>query len=64
LALDKALKEALAEAAQALGQPSAVAGRLDAWLTALSEGDVSEERQAQHFADVRDVLRTGTADAD
>lgn len=56
MALDPAMEEALKEAVKEAGQPEAVGKRLVAWLTHLSEGQVSREGSAKFYEELMDVV--------
>lgn len=56
MALDPALIQGVTEAASEAGHPPSLAKRLLAWLTHLSDGDLSRESNAQFYADVRKTL--------
>lgn len=65
MALDLALIEAVKEAASEAGHPESFAKRLLAWLTRMSEGELSRESDAQFYADVRNALVSeGAGDED
>lgn len=61
--LDKALIDALDEVVREEGQPRAVAQRLAAWLTRLSEAELGRDDHTQLFANVREALVVGPDDA-
>lgn len=52
MALDPALIRALETAVEDAGQPKAVAQRLQAWLTALGQGDASDDSSGQFYSNV------------
>jgi len=54
--LDKALIEALEEVVREEGQPRAVAQRLAAWLSRLSEAELGRDDNTQLLANVREAL--------
>jgi hypothetical protein len=56
MALDPALIEAVKEASSEAGHPDSLAKRLLAWLTRMSDGELSREADAQFYADVRKAL--------
>lgn len=62
--LDKALSKALDEVVEEAGQPQTVARRLKAWLTRMSEGEISREDKERFLKDVCDELVTEAKDAD
>lgn len=62
MALDPALITALDAAVAEAGQSKAVAQRLQAWLTALGDGDTSEDSSLQFYANVLSALTVGLAD--
>ncbi|MCL6250088.1 hypothetical protein M3P36_03355 [Altererythrobacter sp. KTW20L] len=65
MALDPALAGALKAAAKEAGQPDAVANRLLAWLTNMSDSELSRDARGQFYDDVRQaVLLPGADDAD
>ena len=57
MTLDSALAAALREAVEESGQARALSLRLEAWLQALTEGDASNEDQAQRYEDVREAVQ-------
>lgn len=57
MALDPALEEALRRASKEAGQSNAVASRLIAWFTRLSDEEVSRERNAQFYDQVLTELK-------
>ncbi len=62
--LDKALIEAITAVVAEEGQPKAVAHRLIAWLTRMSEIELGKDENTQFLNNVRDaLLLPGTADA-
>lgn len=56
MALDHALSSAIKAATKELGQPDAVANRLLAWLTRMSDQDLSRETRGQFYDEVRQAL--------
>lgn len=66
MALDTALTEAIKTAAREEGQGDAVASRLLAWLTQLSDSEISRDSKAQFYQAVLDALAlpVETDDAD
>lgn len=66
MALDTALTEAITRAAQEEGQGNAVASRLLAWLTQLSDQEISRDSKGQFYQSVLDelVLPAEADDAD
>ena len=65
MALDPALSDALRQATREAGQSDAVANRLLAWFTRLSDEELSREASAQFYGEVRSELKIdGAADAD
>jgi len=56
MALDPALAGALKAATKELGQPDAVANRLLAWLTQMSDQDLSRDARGQFYDEVRQAL--------
>lgn len=64
MALDRALEAALERAAEEFGQPRSVAQRLQAWLSALADGDDSEETKARRFDELLETLKGEATDAD
>lgn len=65
MALDPALSEALQQASQEAGQSKAVANRLLAWFTRLSDEEMTRETNAQFYNQVRSELKLdGAGDAD
>lgn len=56
MALDPAMEKALRTAADEVGQPAAVAARLVAWLTQLSDGQVSREGSARFYEELMEVV--------
>ncbi len=65
MALDSALSEAVRTAAREAGQADAVANRLLAWLTQMSDSELSRDAKAQFYDEVRQALNLGDAqDAD
>jgi len=56
MALDPALAGALKSATKELGQPDAVANRLLAWLTQMSDQDLSRDARGQFYDEVRQAL--------
>jgi hypothetical protein len=65
MALDPALSDAVRQAASEAGHSEAVAKRLLAWLTQLSDGDLPREANAQFYDKVRQAIAMqGAADED
>jgi hypothetical protein len=65
MALDRALSNALREATREAGQADTVASRLLAWLTRLSDEELSREAGAKFYDEVRAELKVdGAGDAD
>ncbi|MBV2149038.1 hypothetical protein KRZ98_12185 [Sphingobium sp. AS12] len=65
MALDPALAGALKAAANEAGQPDAVANRLLAWLTHMSDSELSRDARGQFYDAVRQaVLLPGAGNAD
>ena len=56
MALDPALAGALKAATKESGQPDAVANRLLAWLTQMSDQDLSRDARGQFYDEVRQAL--------
>lgn len=56
MALDPALAGALKTAAKEAGQPDAVANRLLAWLTQMSDNELSRDARGQFYDEVRQAL--------
>lgn len=56
MALDAALTEAIKTATREEGQGDAVASRLLAWLTQLSDSEISRESKAQFYQAVLESL--------
>jgi hypothetical protein len=57
MALDPALADALRAATAEAGQPEGVAKRLIAWLTHMSDGELSRETHAQLYDETRQTLK-------
>lgn len=65
MALDPALKAALRRASKEAGQSDAVANRLLAWFSRLSDEEVARETNAQFYDQVRGELKfDGAGNAD
>jgi hypothetical protein len=65
MAIDPALSSALKAAAMEMGQGDAVANRLLAWITQMSENDVAREAHAKFCDEARQALSIKEAqDAD
>lgn len=65
MALDRALSDALRQATREAGQADTVANRLSAWLTRLSDEELSRETGAKFYDEVRAELKIdGASDAD
>ena len=65
MALDPALTDAVRKATADSGQPDAVASRVLAWLTRLSDGELSRDTNAQFYNETRQVMKIeGASDAD
>jgi hypothetical protein len=62
--LDQALIDAIAEVAADAGQPKAVAQRLTAWLTRLSETNPGLDENTQFLTSVHSALVLEDGDAD
>lgn len=56
MALDAALTEAIKTAAREEGQDDAVASRLLAWLTQLSDSEITRDSKAQFYQAVLEAL--------
>lgn len=59
MALDPAMKDAIKEAVKEAGQPTSVASRLIAWLSHMSDGDVSREGFSTFYENLMEVLEVG-----
>lgn len=65
MSIDPALEAALQAAVAELSQPRPVAKRLAAWLSSLSEGETSEDRDLQFYESVLQELKIeGAQNAD
>lgn len=62
--LDPALVEAINEVVAEERQPKSVALRLTAWLTQMSEGDLSRDEHTQFLDNVREAISVEVGDAD
>lgn len=62
MALDPALITALEAAVADAGQSKAVTQRLQAWLTALGDGDTSEDSSLQFYTTVLNALSVEASD--
>lgn len=56
MAIDPALSDALRQAASEAQQPEAVAKRVIAWLTQLSDGSLTRDANAKFYEEVRQVI--------
>ncbi|WP_334162679.1 CxC ATPase DNA modification system associated small protein [Phenylobacterium sp.] len=62
--LDPALVEAISDVVAEEQQPKSVALRLTAWLTQMSEGDLTRDENTQFLENVREVIAVEVGDAD
>lgn len=60
MALDAALTEAIKSATREEGQSDAVANRLLAWLTQLSDSELSRDAKGQFYQAVLDAVQLST----